>query len=303
MKKILSIAISIIFAAHLYGQSAQFLNISSDPAYYSLGGATLTADANAFTIASNASATALGTQKMSVAASYGAWQPKGMNDGVLAVSGYGLLFNRLSVGLNGKYMLHKPYDIIGNDGSIKDQFTPSDMSIELGVGYKIFRGLAIGVNLRFISSTIYEETSGSAFGADISVSYRLKGLRLALAATNLGSKIDYGYTPYNLPAMGKLGVGYALDINEQNTLSIHAEGDYLLYHNSFMAGAGLEYKYNDMIAARVGYHYGDQKSIPSYFSAGLGVKFLGITLNGAYVIGFDNSPINGSFMASLGYEF
>lgn len=303
MKKIISLVFIALFTHHVYAQSAQFLNISSDPAYYSMGGAALTMDANAYSVVTNASAMALGDQKMSVAAGYGMWQPKGMNDGIASLSGYGVIAGRFAVGANGKYMLHKPYDIIGADGSIKEQFRPSDMSVELGMAYRIMKGLSVGVNVRYISSTLYEEASGVAIAADVSVSYRLKGLRVALAGTNLGSKIDYGYSPYNLPAMAKLGVGYVYDINKENTVSLHAEGDYLIYKGGFMAGVGAEYKYDDMVAARVGYHYGDKNSIPSYFSAGIGGKILGITLNAAYIVGFNNSPVNGSVMVTLGYEF
>lgn len=304
MKSRIFIMIMVLFsAAQLYGQSVEFVNISSDPTYYSLGGASLTADANAFSVTGNASAMALGDQKMAVEASYGIWQPKGINDGVVSISGYGLIIGKFAIGLNGKYMLHKPFDIISDNGTIRDKFTPTDMSIDLAMAYKIINGLSVGVNVRYISSKLYEEASGAAVAADVSISYRLKGLRLAVAATNLGSKINYGYSPYNLPAMAKLGVGYSLDINPKNVISLHAEGDYLLYKKGFMAGIGAEYAYNDMLSARVGYHYGDSKSIPSFASAGIGVKIIGITLNAAYVLGFNNSPVNGSMMFSLGYEF
>lgn len=304
MKQRILILIMVLFSAQIYAQSVEFVNISSDPTYYSLGGANLTADANAFSVTGNASAMALGEQKMAVGAGYGIWQPKGINDGMVSISGYGLIIGKFAVGLNGKYMLHKPYDIISGNGTIRDEkFTPTDMSIDLGVAYRIINGLSVGVNVRYISSKLYDEASGSAIAADVSVSYRLKGLRLAVAATNLGSKINYGYSPYNLPAMAKLGIGYSYDINPKNVISVHAEGDYLLYKKGLMAGIGAEYAYNDMISARVGYHYGDKNSIPSFASAGIGVKVIGITLNAAYVLGFSNSPVNGSMMFSLGYEF
>lgn len=304
MKRIISLLTIALLAFQMYGQSVNFVNISSDPTYFSLGGASLTTDANAFSVNSNASAMALSTDTMAVAASYGMWQPKGLNLGMASVSGYGLIGGVCAVGINGKYMMYKPYDIVEDNGFANGQFTPVEMAVELGVAYKIIEGLSAGVNVRYISSKLAgNNNSGTAVSADVSVSYRLKGLRFALAATNIGTKIDYGYSSYQLPAMAKVGVGYSYAINPKNTISAHLEGDYLLYKSSFMAGLGAEYNYNDMISARVGYHYGNEKAIPSFASAGIGVKIIGITLNAAYVLGFSNSPINGSCFVSLGYEF
>lgn len=303
MKKRVLILVMTLITAQLYAQSVAFVNISSDPTYYSLGGATLTADANAFSVSGNSSAIVFGEQKISAAASYGIWQPTGVNDGIISLSGYGLLTDKIAVGLSGKYLLHQPYDIIGNDGTILKQYTPQDLSLEVGVAYKVMDGLSAGLNVRYISSNLYEDAQGSAVAADLSLSYRLNGLRLALAATNIGSKIDYGYTPYNLPSMAKFGAGYALNLNEKSTLSFNGECDYLINKGGLMAGLGAEFNYNKMVAARVGFHYGDDNSIPTFASAGLGVKFAGVSLDAAYILGITDSPINGSMMISLGYSF
>ena len=303
MKKRILLFVMTLLSAQMYAQSVEFLNISSDPTYYSLGGATLTSDANAFSISSNSSSIVFGDKKMAAAASYGMWQPNGINDAIISLSGWGALGDKLAVGLSGKYLLHQPYDIIGNDGTILKQYTPQDFSVEVGVAYRVIDGLSAGVNLRYISSNLYEDAQGSAVAADLSLSYRLNGLRLALAATNIGSKIDYGYTPYNLPSMAKFGVGYGLNLNEKSTLSFNGECDYLINKGGLMAGVGAEFNYNKMVSARVGYHYGDDKSLPSFASAGLGLNIAGVTLDAAYILGLNGSPINGSMIISLGYNF
>ena len=56
MKRRVLILVMTLITAQLYAQSVAFVNISSDPTYYSLGGATLTADANAFSLSGNSSA-------------------------------------------------------------------------------------------------------------------------------------------------------------------------------------------------------------------------------------------------------
>lgn len=305
MKKTVTLIIASLIAISSYGQSAvSFVNISADPVYYSLGGAALTADANAFSVSTNISAVALGDDHMAASASYGSWQPQGVNSSLASISGFGLIGGKLGVGLNAKYMMYPSYSTVTEGGFPAGEFTPEDLSMELGLSYKIIKGLSAGVNVRYIMSKLAKEADGSAVSADISLSYRVAGIRVAAAVTNLGSKIDYGYRPYTLPAMAKLGVGYVYDI-QNSSVGVHLEGDYIIYNGSVMCGLGAEYKFKELVSARVGYHYGSKAAdaILSYFSAGLGVKLLGVTLDAAYLVGMSESPLNNTWMVSLGYRF
>jgi hypothetical protein len=302
MKKIL-LTIALVFTViGSYAQSLEFLNISSDPYSYSMGGNTLTLDANSFTVTNNASAMAYAEDNMYAAVSYMAWQPEILNNNVMGLSGFYRL-GKLAVGVSGKYYTHTPYDITDNTGFISESYTPTELSAEVAAAYKLFLGLSVGANVRYTVSSMIKDKDASAISADISVSYKLKGLMASVAVTNIGAKIDYGYGPYNLPAMAKAGVGYKYGIDEKSSLLVSAEADYLIYSGGIMAGVGAEYNYNKMVSARVGYHYGDGKAIPSYASAGLGLNILGISLNAAYILGFSNSPVNGSYIISLGYDF
>ena len=64
MKKILLVLVLSFIALGSYAQSLEFLNISSDPYSYSMGGNTLTLDANSFTVTNNASAMAYAEDNM-----------------------------------------------------------------------------------------------------------------------------------------------------------------------------------------------------------------------------------------------
>ena len=302
MKRIINIISLLVLSAGLYGQSLPFLNISSDPYSYSMGGNTLTLEPTAYSVTSNASAMALSENVLSASATYMAWQPNVLNNQMLGVAGY-YRADKLAVGISGKYYTHTPYDITDDNGYVSGMFTPVEMSADVAVAYRLFGGLSVGANVRYITSSMTETNAGNAVSADISVSYKLKNIKVAVAVTNIGSEVDYGYGPYKLPSMAKAGAGYTHSINKNNSVSIHVEGDYLLNKSAFMAALGAEYSFKKLLSLRVGYHYGDNNSIPSYASAGLGINILGINVSGAYVLGFNNSPINGSYMLSLGYSF
>ena len=302
MKKILLVFVLSFITLGSYAQSLEFLNISSDPYSYSMGGNTLTLDANSFTVTNNASAMVYAEDNMYASVSYMAWQPEILNNNMMGLSGF-YRMGKLAVGISGKYYTHTPYDITDNLGFVSEMYTPVELSAEVAAAYKLFLGLSVGANIRYTLSSMIKDGDASAISADISVSYKLKGLMASVAVTNIGSKIDYGYGPYDLPAMAKAGVGYKYGINEKNTLLVSAEADYLIYKGGIMAGVGAEYNYNKMISARVGYHYGDDNAIPSYASAGIGINIFGLSVNGAYIMGFGDSPVNGSYILSLGYDF
>ena len=306
MKKSLLISTIILVATQTYGQSVPFVNVSADPYTYSMGGNTLNIDENGFTVSNNASAMTFAQENIYIEGGSGlkpvvkASEIKRIIDELIASK----IGEKLAVGINGKYYIHTPYDITSDQGFASELFTPSEISAEAAVAYKLLKNLSIGANIRFINSTLAPENSGSAIGADISVTYRLKNLRVALAVTNLGSKIDYGYTPYNLPAMAKIGVGYQMKFAEKHFINVTAQGDYLLYKSAVMAGVGAEYSYNRFVNIRAGFHYGNDQATPSYASVGAGIQIIGITLNAAYIIGVgENSPLNGTLCASVGYRF
>lgn len=303
MKRVLLIiGFSLSVIIQMSGQSLSFLNISSDPYVHSMGGNTLTLEESAFTVSNNASAMPFSKETGHIAASYISWMPDNLNQQLIGLSGFHNI-NRFSYGLSGKYYIHSPYEITNNQGFSDGQFTPSEFSVDIAFSYRIIKGLSAGISLRYVNSVLSDKYKARAYSTDISVSYRTKSLRIAIAATNIGSKVDYGTTPYNMPMMAKVGIGYILGINEKNSIGIHAEGDFLVYKKNIMASLGAEYSYNDMVFIRAGYHYGNISYLPSYASTGIGLRVFGINLSGAYILGLDNSPINGTYMFSLGYQF
>jgi hypothetical protein len=58
--------------------------------------------------------------------------------------------------------------------------------------------------------------------------------------------------------------------------------------------------FRDMLALRLGYHYGsDSSAVPSYASAGVGIKLSGITLDASYL--FASDVLKNTFSIGIGY--
>ena len=192
----------------------------------------------------------LSDNKLSVAASYGMWQPSSSNNSIFGISGFGKIGDKIGVGISGKYFTHQPYNITGDNGYVTGTYSPKEFAVEAGASYSFIKILSIGVTLRYINSDLGGETSGKAFSADVALMMKLKGSNAAIAVSNLGTKVNYGFDDYSLPAMAKAGVAYNLNFAKSNRISVSVEGDYLIYKNEFMAGAGLEYSFKELISVR-----------------------------------------------------
>lgn len=306
MKRIYICLILSVFAVIVpgFGQTAQFLTVSPDSYSLSLGGTGVISPANAFAIYNNNAATALSPFKGAFAASYTMWQPTTTDNQLMSLSGFIKMGKRSAISLGSRLFLYPAYDLSNPQGSVTGAFNPRELSVDLGYAYNISGSFSASATVHYISSKLGTEAAGSAYAADLGLMYQPGNLSLGLTATNLGSKIDYGYGPYSLPAQIKLGAGYRFSLQEKHLLTATVQAGYLIVNSEITAGIGLEYSYNNLISLRVGGHYGDpEKGIPSHLSAGLGFNFKGLTLNAAYLLAQKDSPLANSLSVGLGWAF
>lgn len=238
----------------------------------------------------------LSVNRFSAGAAYNLWGPKSIGSNVADAGAAFRLGDKFALGFGGRLYSSKELAVTNLNGATIDTFTPKDIIGNLALSYKVFDALSIGVAAKYISSSIGLDLSGTAFGADVSVSYALGGLYASAALCNLGSRISYGNTSYSMPMIAKAGVAY-----KWNALTVSGETDYL-FDGSFAASAGAEYGIAGIAFLRAGYHYGTQdKGLPSFASAGLGLKFAGVELNAAYL--FASEALGGTMTFGLGYGF
>ncbi len=301
---IISLILSILTVTSISGQTAQFLTVSPDSRTLSLGGTGVISPASAFAIYNNNAATALSPFKGAFAASYTMWQPTTTDNQLMSLSGFIKMGKRSAISLGSRLFLYPAYDLSNPQGSVTGAFSPRELSVDLGYAYNISGSFSASATVHYISSKLGTEAAGSAYAADLGLMYQPGNFSLGLTATNLGSKIDYGYGPYTLPAQIKLGAGYHFSLQEKHLLTAAVQAGYLIVNSGITAGIGLEYSYNNLISLRVGGHYGNpEKGIPSHLSAGLGFNFKGLTLNAAYLLAQKDSPLANSLSVGLGWAF
>ncbi len=307
IKKYLHIIAVVVFLFSCYGLNAQVLPsllLKHDAASLAMGATGVSAESGAYAIENNVASIAFAEQKFNVQAGFGLWQPSYANLKTLGLAGMYRLSDKLGVAMEFKYLMMPSYSgITGTGADIRDsEFKPSEFGMSVGLSYKLFDFLSAGLALRYAGSKLASDADAGVFGSDLGLSFQKDSFSAGLSLNNLGTKVKYSETAYAQPMLVKFGAGYDLGLGESDLL-FTAQADYL-FAGGFMAGAGCEYSFKDMIFARAGYHYGDStKTIPSYASVGLGLKLFGVTLDAAYLVAGKSSPMKNTLSIGLGYRF
>ena len=296
MKKLVLFLISSCVTLAAGAQGVPSLLIGADPQGLAMGSATIARGADAFALDNNAAAMSLSDKEFAVAASYGIWAPGTAGSTLASVGTWYRLGDKFALGLSGKMLQDKPYDITSPTGQISGTFSPYDILGGLGASYAVTESISLGVTGRFVSSAIADNMKGSAFGADISAMYSSGALSAGLGLCNVGSSISYGGASYSLPMLVRGGGAYST-----GAFIASAEVDYLL-SGALMAGLGAEYCVADIVSVRAGYHYGDAaKAVPSYLSLGLGAEFAGVSLDLAYLTA--SETLGNTVLFGIGFSF
>ena len=199
----------------------------------------------------------------------------------------------------------------------------SDMAVDLGFSHAISERLAIGVVGRYMhqrrprymedGSLSNRPIIDNALAVDLSVAYYIpienlgsySTLRTGAKLCNLGAYL--AETDYTLP-MNML-VGAALDtyITDEHEITIAADLGYYFYPKpvrGFLMSVGAEYNFMQLLQFRGGYHYGESDSYyPSYGSVGVGIRFLHLRLDFAYLFAKKDTPFRNTYSLSFGLDF
>ena len=277
-------------------QSAPALLIGADPVAYGRGGASVATAAGAYAVDNNAAAMSLSDNRFDIAATYGMWAPKSADNTVVGLGAFYRINDKIAIGLSGRMLRDKPYDIATPSGQVTGSFTPNDIVAGLGLSYAVTDNISLGLSGKMLSSKIGKDLSGSSIAADLTAMYAKDAFSAALGVCNLGSALSYGGEKYALPMFAKVGAAYSVA-----GFTASAEADYL-FSGALMAGLGVEYTIAEIVSLRGGFHYGDAaKAIPTYASLGLGVQFAGVHLDAAFLLA--SKTLGNSLRVGLGYSF
>lgn len=286
-----------------------FLDANPDPVSLSMGGTGVALEATPYAMWNNAAAAALDGGTFRIGAAYSLWQPSTTSNNIVSVAGYGRIADFMTISAGIKYFDHSPYEITDAiTGMVTGRFTPVELQAGIGFGFRILPVLSLGANIHYVHSDIGGPEKGGAVSADFGALLDLRFMRIGVTVSNIGSRISYGgLSYYSLPANVKLGLGTVRHFGDEHrhAFSASLEGGMTLVSSSFFAGIGVQYAWNNLVRVAAGYHYGDagKQFVGSYASVGAGITLIGISLNAAYLIAVDDSPVGNTFSLGLSYAF
>jgi hypothetical protein len=317
-----------------------FLRLSADARTAGMGDVGLATSPDANSMFYNGSKTVFNEKKYGVGLTYTPWLKELdiKNSYQMALSSYYKLNDKEAVSFGIRYFSLGNFTLTDNVGQEVSTFKPRDMAIEAGYSRKLSEKLGVGLNLRYINSRLADNTNGSnakagnSVAADLSAFYMLKkDWNVAIALTNLGSKINYGGSSSFIPATFAIGTAYTKNFNEENKLTFGLDITKLMvptppdandadkvaaYENKgvvgswfssfgdapggfseelkeFQLGLGAEYTYKNQFSVRTGY-FGENKlkGNRNYFTMGAGIKYNVAGLNFSYLIPTGNNANN-----------
>lgn len=247
----------------------------------------------------NAALSAFGDNTLDAAVSYNNWTPSSGN--MFAGGLTYRLGSNFGITAGAYYGLGKEYDIYSNEGVKKGTFTPTQMQFNLGAGLKILPWLSVGVNVHAAMETLAESANYKAFIGDLFLMGRMDNFKFAAGVVSLGTPVKSSTgASYNLPSSVKLAGGYE-DSFGGISCAVYTDLDYFFLASGFSAAVGAELGWDEIASLRAGYHFASKNTpVPNYFSAGLGGRLLGFSLDAAVLLG---GQLSGTVLVTLGYGF
>ncbi len=225
-----------------------FLRIVPDARSAAMGDAGIATSTDANAMHFNASKLVFGEDRGGISVTYTPWlRALNVNDVYLAyLSGYYQLDDLQALGASLRYFSLGDIAFTDENGMPLGNGRPNEFELSGAYARKLTDQFSAGVSAKFIYSNLAagqevggeEITAGTAFAADISLTYRTpvqlsngnSDLTLGLALTNLGSKITYTNSINKdfIPANFGLGAAWNLDFDEYNRLTIAADFNKLM---------------------------------------------------------------------------
>lgn len=301
MKKFIYMAgaLMLLFPVFSVAQVLPFVAAEYDAASLGTAGADLAdSDNTAYAAFGNPAAMGFAESKLDAAAGLAMWAPTG-GSVITAGASYGL--GRISVAAGFISGTHQAYDVTSAGGTVTGTFAPTDMLVAAGLSYRLRQAFSLGINVGYASSALSDKHSYGAVKADLFAMAQKEGFRAALGLRNFGTAVaSASGTKFSLPSSLALGAAYDMSFTEEHRVEVLLDADY--YFNEGVAvAAGVEYAMKEFVFVRGGYRYGGESPVSSFASLGAGVKFAGVKLDVAYLLG--SEIIGNTLSVGLGYTF
>ncbi|HEY9542608.1 PorV/PorQ family protein [Prevotella sp.] len=187
---------------------------------------------------------------------------------------------------------------------------PHEMTLDLGYSFAVTKEVAVYVTGTYAKSHQATSTEawafsvGAAYQKPFSLSSMPTVLTVGARLMDLGKsvKFDDAGLFHSLPTSVVLGGDWGVALTDEHKLTYALSCRYFTPKDAHetLVGTGLEYTYNKMVSARVGYQFADQGS--DEFTCGLGGEYAGFKLNLSYNHAFSFYGLD-TFMVGVGYSF
>ncbi len=210
-----------------------------------------------------------------------------------------------------------PITTLDDENRLGNSYSINDIAIGASFAGFLTEQFSFGVNLKYVQNTIYSMSAPGLF-VDIGTLYRFGGYRVGFAMSNLGPQMQFSganlnlkadlisqlqyqkldasllSSPFNVPLIFNAGVACDalsewfgmyestpdLGASQPRMHRLIVAADFATLSDvpeQFAVGA--EYVWNDILALRAGYRYGqDQFKL----SGGIGVRYVGSGFEGAF---------------------
>lgn len=238
-----------------------------------------------------------------ISVDYTLWQPSAAKVNAINVAGAYNLNSKFGVAAGLRYGMYPSYPVAGDSGVGKDTFSPSEIQANVGFAWRFLPYLSVGANVGYASSTVAKGYSYGAVTSDVFVMSKISDFKVALGVSNLGSQVKSASgAAFPLPSSVTLGAGYDKVLAQKHGIDVLLDADYY-FTGGFSAALGAGYTFDKMVSVRAGYRYGTDTILPSFASVGVGVNFIGIKLDLAYLIAVSDSPLKNTLSVGVGYSF
>ena len=290
---------------------ALFTEIQTDARAAAMGGTANITEASAMGIFNNPSANLFANNEWLVGANLSTLNKEGGNN-LIAISGHYNLDSQhgFSVGL--RHYGYKGIDIINSSGINEGKFTPKELTIDLGYGYRFTDNLALSLTARYISSDMgsyLDSKVANAFAADVGLTYYGEmndgSYSIAVTASNFGSKLKYSDNTdgLSLPTAIKAGGSVKKLFSDDHIITAVVNAGYRVLpsdFSSFEAGIGAEYNLYRHGFLRAGYHLSDKdKGMGNFATVGAGIEFKPVRVDLSYWAGVTDQDYKSILFISL----
>lgn len=188
---------------------------------------------------------------------------------------------------------------------------PYEWTADLGYAFRVIPEVVAYATATYFQSDMGRKTNGVGFSAGFGFQKLLKLnqtstlLTLGLRLQDVGKPIKYGDTgvPYSMPTSIQAGGDWQIALSQKHQIAYALSARYFTPKDAqlLLISTGLEYSFNNLIAARLGYRYGQNEL--SQLTCGVGGHFKGFRADVSYLHGLAKNTGLSTVLVGVGYSF